>query len=146
GADQISTRFGAPKGGTLAPTSTSRSSIDADGDIVMGGMDQILAALRQLIPQSKQNKVNTAKQTYSAIGGSASGVGNGRSEEKVPRALWRSRDKFTRLLMEGRCVRCSILGHMARNCTVYGRPRRPAKKVNAIEESETESLVGKEGP
>lgn len=63
--------------------------------------------------------MNTAEQTYSAIGGSASGVEKGRSEKEVPQALWRSRDEFRRLLNEGRCVRCSSNEHVTRNCTVY---------------------------
>ncbi|KAI0991709.1 hypothetical protein K3495_g16478 [Podosphaera aphanis] len=81
--------------------------LDADGDTKMGGVNAIKAL---------QAAINALKF-------------NSHSKDKSkPRAKWRSQEEFTRLVSEGKCIRCKKNGHASRSCPEF----RPALKPAAI--------------
>ncbi|KAI0997878.1 hypothetical protein K3495_g10311 [Podosphaera aphanis] len=81
--------------------------LDADGDTKIGGVNAIKAL---------QAAINALKF-------------NSQSKDKYKtRAKWRSQEEFSRLVGEGKCIRCKKNGHAPRSCPEF----RPALKPAAI--------------
>lgn len=73
----------------------------------------------------------------------------GKNKSK-PRAPWRSKTEFKRLLDEGLCTRCSYAGHPSKECPNFRAAQRPLRQVNAVQSKSDEfsdqSDSGKEEP
>ncbi|KAI0996850.1 hypothetical protein K3495_g11334 [Podosphaera aphanis] len=128
GASKTNTKLGAPKSGSALDTS-GQTPIDGDGDIVMGGTNALLAALREL---TKQKSRSSAKN-----GNLSEGKSRPREEPSAqhskPRAPWRSKSEFSRLLEEGVCTRCTKKGHIGRDCRKFRPAQRPEGNISSVE-------------
>lgn len=123
GSNQTKTCYGAVKGGSVKDFSKTQE-IDADGDTSMSGTNGLLAAIAGLI---NQNNANIA------------GIGTNNSERGIkketkfrPRAPWRSKEEYKRLLDRGVCTRCEKKGHNTRNCDQYRPAQRPNLRVSNV--------------
>ncbi|KAI1003452.1 hypothetical protein K3495_g4755 [Podosphaera aphanis] len=135
------TMFGAPKSGTTQMLPRYPAT-DGEGDITMSGTNAIIAAIQQLAV--------ALRLSQGEVGGEGRGRGQdqggnlettlGVREETIelPRAPWRIKEELRRLISEGKCVRCTIKGHFARNCPVFRRPQRPKTLLNSAEEMQRE--------
>ncbi|KAI0999355.1 hypothetical protein K3495_g8840 [Podosphaera aphanis] len=136
GAPQTSTKLGAPKSGSTQNFS-GQTSVDAEVDVVMGGTNALLAALRELTTQKAYSKARN--------GNSSEGKSRPREElsSKHPktRAPWRSKSEFNRLLEEGVCTRCTKKGHIGRDCRKFRPAQRSEGDISsvAIEQEDFES-------
>lgn len=117
GASQTNTVLGPPKSGSAqldsrapAISNESEPKLDSERDIVMGGTNALLAALRDL----KENGIAPHKAT------------------KKPRAPWRSKEEFKKLVDEGKCTRCTKKGHIGRFCHSHLPAHRPMGSVSAL--------------
>ena len=102
GSNQTKTCYGAVKGGSVRDFSNTQG-IDADGDTSMSGTNDLLAAIAGLI---NQNNANIA-----GIGTNNSERGTKKETKFKPRAPWRSKEEYKRLLDKGVCIRSENQGH-----------------------------------
>lgn len=124
GSTQTKTWFVSGQG-TIVPNlfnsaSSQDSSVDNEGDTIMGGVNSLSGNPRH----SKGNKPKPQK----------------------PRAPWKSAEEFKRLVDNGLCTRCSKSGHFAYKCRSFLPALPPKVKVSAMEEMEEESESGNEEP
>lgn len=82
--------------------------VDAMGDTIMGGsnINAIVAAVVGAM--------------------NARGRGNGAADGR-PRAAWKTKDVFSRLMERGLCIRCEKSGHMGRNCPEFRAAANPGR-------------------
>jgi Retrotransposon gag protein len=111
--------------GSGEPTAAPRK--DSTGDTIMGGTDlnALAAAVVQAIEANHQGRRKAGKGK--------------------PRAPWRTREAFGKLVERGVCVRCEKTGHMGRNCPDFRAPSNPSTFVKEVDTSANgESDSGKE--
>lgn len=116
----------------------------------MTGTNAILAAIENLKIQSQGGR---AKPTRGKKGKLKTNPEKKNNESLKPRAPWRSRTEFNRLVERGVCVRCEKEGHKGEACPTYRAARRPKVDLSQLEEdsgeeseSESESDSGKDRP
>lgn len=149
-SNQKGTKIGPPKSGstTYKPEPIrSDTAVDQDGDTIMTGTNAILAAIENL---KKQSQGNGAKPTREKKGKLKKNPEKN-NESLKPRAPWRSRTEFIRLVERGVCVRCKEEGHKGEACPTYRAARRPKVDLSQLEEdpgeeSESASDSGKDHP
>lgn len=140
-AKYTATKLGTPKGVTVHEE--HKSNVDEEGDYKMGG-NALLAAIERLVLKED----NTV-----------AGLGNGKKRSKKienfgetkmpgkPRAPWRTKEEFAKLIRKRLCVRCGKSGHVGRFCSMFGPPTRPEPSVGAVcEESSSDEHSGNEEP
>jgi len=127
----------------IGPLNLSHSSAgkttsrDADGDILMTGVNALLTML---------NKSNTSND----VGALLAGLGNlphNRSKDNRPRAPWRSQQDFLKLVSDGVCTRCAKSGHLSKDCPTFRSALRPKVDLNSTMISKNDnSDLGKGNP
>ncbi|RKF57566.1 hypothetical protein OnM2_073069, partial [Erysiphe neolycopersici] len=75
----------------------------------MSGTDAILAAIKDL--KLHQNSTTLAGLWNKDSKKINDQVGQSKSQQSKPRAPWRKKSEFYRLIEENRCVRCTEAGH-----------------------------------
>ncbi|KHJ30111.1 hypothetical protein EV44_g4328 [Erysiphe necator] len=99
------------------PSGSTVSSMDNDGDTIMGGMKIDLHSLATLVAQIKVEKDQTKS-----------------SANSKPSAPWLTEKEVAELRAKNLCLRCKRAGHMARFCKKFGAPKRPPR-MNIMEET-----------
>ncbi|KAI0996742.1 hypothetical protein K3495_g11443 [Podosphaera aphanis] len=127
GASQTKTVLGAPKSGSAQASVSiqpeiSKPKLDLDGDTVMGGTNAVLAAIKDLMESNLRYEKNPRK----------------------PRAPWRSKKEFKRLVDEGRCTRCTKKGHIGRFCHSHLPAQRPMTEVSSLETADKITVIESE--
>ncbi|KAI0993518.1 hypothetical protein K3495_g14666 [Podosphaera aphanis] len=124
GASQTGTKLGAPKSGlgqaSIGHTPRDRPAVDAEGDVVMGGTNAILAALQKVAQRVEKIEAQSVKARTPDDG------------SELPRAPWRPQDELKRLIKSGVCLRCTQGGHRAKHCPNFRRARPPKGSLNAL--------------
>ena len=143
-AKYTTTKLGMPKG--ISVPAEHISNFDGEGDYKMGGSNALLAAIQKLVLDKDEG----------VVAGLGDGVKKGkekgmskRKESAKPRAPWRTKEEFGRLVKKGLCTRCRKSGHKGRYCDKFGPPIRPETSVGAIgdgEDSDTDEDSGKDEP
>ena len=136
GSKEINTKIGPPKGGSTAFTSEpsrADTNLDGNGDTYMSGTDAILAAIRDLklinkgTAHSNSNKKQAGEPPV-----------NRKKEATKPRAPWRNKKEFNRLIEKGVCVRCGKEGHRGPKCPNFRSAKRPRGDLSQLEEGSSD--------
>lgn len=144
-AKHTGTKLGAPKG--VSVPEERKRDYDDDGDYKMGESNALIAAIQKLVLRKDEgliaglgDKADKGKNNKRRSGGKA---------PAKPRAPWRTKEEFRKLVQKDLCTRCRKSGHKGRFCDKFGPPARPETPVGAIgegEDSETDEDSGKDEP
>ena len=107
-----------------AQSSEPSTTVDAEGDTQMTGINQLAALLVNAIgrAQKKEKKKSQGNQVTSAS--------NLAGSDK-PRAKWITTEEQATLKAAGKCFRCKKKGHMGAHCPDFRPARPPGSHVNA---------------
>ena len=133
-SNQIGTKIGPPKSGSTTyrlELNHSDTAVDQDGDTIMASTNAILAAIENLKIQSQGGE---AKPKRVKTGKLKTIPEKKYDESHKPRAPWRPRTEFNRLVEKGVCVRCKKKGHKGEACPTYRAARRPKFGISQLEE------------
>lgn len=95
----------------------------------MGGTNALLAALQRLV--AEQDGQERDHEEADVREDELNFAGRGDRGGVLPRAPWRSPQKYRRLITEGLCVCCARNGHIARNCPRFRRAKPPRVQIGA---------------
>ncbi|POS82466.1 hypothetical protein EPUL_005580 [Erysiphe pulchra] len=93
------------------PPESSRSNLDSEGDVVMGGMKLDLRSLACMIANMNLKEQNNAKDEEKT--------------KKKPSAPWRTEEELEYFRKNKLCSRCERPGHFYRYCKIFGPAKRP---------------------
>ena len=136
GSKEINTKIGPPKGGSTAFTSEpsrADTNVDGNGDKYMSGTDAILAAIRDLklinkgTAHSNSNKKQAGEPPV-----------NRKKKATKPRAPWRNKTEFNRLIKKGVCVRCGKEGHRGPKCPEFRSAKRARGDSSQLKEGSSD--------
>lgn len=98
---------------TLQFSASESSNRDSDGDTIMGGTNTMLASI-----QTKLNQVEARQAKFEQQLSRPTANTTGNTSTK-PRAPWRPKAEYIKLLQEGRCTRCTKNGHLSPDCPSF---------------------------
>lgn len=136
------TKIGAPKGVRLPEE--YKSNYDEDGDYKMGESNALMAAIQKLVLGRDEGVVAGLGEKANKLKDKRKSEGKTRLK---PRASWRTKEEFRKLVEKNLCTRCGRSGHKGRFCDRFGPPIRPESLAGAVfkeEDSETDEYSGKE--
>ena len=120
----LSKKGSSPKDQQQAQGSEPSTTVDAEGDIQMTGINQLAALLVNAIGRAQKKEKKKTQNNRAVSTNSIAG-------SDKPRAKWISSEELAKLSQAGKCFRCKKKGHLGNQCPDFRPAKPPSSQVNS---------------